>query len=313
MSYEKSLIAENTSAIPSAPVDVMREDMVVDPYRSSKALPKAMEAVENGQAPINSDKDVPVEPGEKTEEAVTLSPHMAALARKEQQFRRNEQALKVKEQALEAERAEIAELKAMKAKIAAKDFSGLENLVKYEDYTNYLIEKESSQTPEQQALKKLEAKLESLETSQKDDVSKRFEAAVTERRKAVTSLVESNEEYSTIKELKLQEAVVQHILDTWEHDEVDLSPEEAAKEVEAELLDRANKWTSLSKLKPKTTPEVEQKELPPLKPGIKTLTNNMAATGEIKRAVKPLHLMSDVERYAEARRRAEERLKQQGK
>ncbi len=312
MSYEKSLISDSPSAIPTQQPSIMREDREIDPYRHSKATVKATEA-QNGQANINSDKAIPAATEETPAETVTLSPHMAALARKEQKFRQNEQALKTREAALEKERAEIADLKALKAKIEAKDYSGLENLVKYEDYTNYLIEKESNLTPEQQALKKLEAKLEGLETSQKEDVSKRFEAAVNERRKAVVALVDTNEAYSSIKELKLQEAVVQHILDTWEHDNVDLSPEDAAKEVEAELIERAGKWSSLSKLKAKSDSTVEQKQLPPLKPGIKTLTNNMAATGEIKRTAKSFQHMSDTERYEEARRRAVEKLQQQGK
>lgn len=311
MSYEKSLISESTSALPQSNPLIMREDREIDPYRASKAHSKTMEAAESGQTTVNESEIKPVETTDKPPEAVTLSPQMAVLARKEQQFRRSQQELRAKEQALEAERAEIADLKALKAKLASKDYSGIEDLVKYDDYTNYLIEKESNLSPEQQALKKLEAKLETLESSQKEDVTKRFEAAVSERRKAVTQLVETSEEFSAIKELKMQEAVVQHILDTWEHDNVDLSPEEAAKEVEQELIDRAGKWSALTKLKPKAEPLLdEKKQLPPLKPGIKTLTNNMAATGEIKRAVKPLHLLSEAERYAEARRRAEEKLKQ---
>jgi len=302
MSYEKSPVVDNSAINQSAPAPMMREEREIDPYAHKRTTIKPPVNPEIGQLPIKSEAPRAEEPA-KPEETVTLSPQVAALAR-------NEQDLKAKAASLETERAEIAELKALKAKLAAKDFSGIEDLVKYDDYTQYLIEKSEASTPEQQALKALAAKVDGVEKAHKEDVEKRFEAAVNDRRKAVTSLVESNEEYSTIKELKMQEAVVQHILDTWENDSIDLSPEDAAKEVEAELLERAGKWASLSKLKAKTPTEDEKKQLPPLKPGIKTLTNNMAVSGEIKRPLRSFQNMSDSERYAEARRRAEEKLKQ---
>lgn len=307
MAYEKSAVAETTSALPQQSAPIMREDREINPYQRRAPKPGS------GQIPITSEAkgESLEEPKSTTEETVHLSPQVAALARKEQRFRREEQALKERVRTLDAEKAEIAELKALKTKLEAKDFSGIEDLVKYDDYTKYLIEKESNLSPEQQALKALASEVDGLKKSQKEDVEKRFESAVQDRRKAVTALVETDEAYSSIKELKMQEAVVQHILDTWEHDSIDLSPEEAAREVEQELIDRAGKWSALSKLKAKVEPTAdEKKQLPPLKPQIKTLTNNMAATGEVKRPVKSFQFMSDTERYAEARRRAEERLKQ---
>ena len=176
-----------------------------------------------------------------------------------------------KRQALEAERKEIAELKQIKAKLAEKDYSAVENLVNYDEYTNYLIDKSTKTTPEQEEIKKLYQKLESLEKNQQDDVSKRFDAAVNERRNAVKELVLKDESFTTIKELKAEETVVQHILDTWENDNIDLTVEQAAKEVEELLLEKATKWASLTKVKGTLQ---EKKELPSLKPGVKTLTKN---------------------------------------
>lgn len=310
MSYESSPIAETTSAIPSQGQPIMREPKEVDPYRN--AQPRVPRET-NGQTAISGEKakaEVPV----VSAESIQLSPQMAALARREQANRRKDQEVRAREQSLEAGLKEFEELKALKAKLAAKDYSGIEDLVKYDEYTNYLIEKQGNSSPEAQALKKLSEEVENVKKSQKDDIEKRFDAAVQERRKAVNLLVETNEDFSSIKELKLQEAVVKHILDTWENDGIDLDPLEAAKEVEKEILDRAGKWSALSKLKSQTSvTEGEKKSLPPLKPGIKTLTNNMAATGEIKRPVKSFQHMTDSERYAEARRRAEEKLKLQGR
>jgi hypothetical protein len=231
-----------------------------------------------------------------------ISPQLAALARREAKLRQEATAL-------ENERVEIAELKALKEKLAKKDYSELKKFVDYDEYTNYLIEQSSKEDPNQQAIVALKSEVESLRESQKQDIDKRYEAIVGERRRLVKDLVETNPEFSTIKELKHEETVVQHILDTYEDEGVELSPEEAAKEVEQALLEEAKTWTSLSKLK---SAEPEKKDEPKADPKVKTLTNTMQATGEIKRNSKPLHLIqSDVERWREARLRAQD--KAQGK
>lgn len=309
MGYEREAIVDSGTPLPATPGHVMREERVFEPYRTVAKAPKAEVG---GQSTTDvAQVAKPAEPGSVTEETVTLSGPAAALARKEQKFRQAEQALKAKDAALEAERAEIADLKALKAKLAAKDYSGIESQVPYNEYTNYLIEKGSSEDPVQAKIKELDSKIDSVEKARLDDVSKRFDAAVAERKKAVVALVDSDAAYSRIKKAGAQEAVLQHILDTWEHDSVDLSPEQAAKEVEELLKERAQKWASLNE---ESVPaEAAQKQLPPLKTGVKTLTNNMSATGEIKRPVKSFQGMTDAERYAEARRRAEEKLGAQRK
>jgi len=316
MSYEVENIGSNVVG-PNLPKEIMREERVVDHRAQDRRIQKAQEAVQAREAAPKSgqintsansvESEVPQSP---PVESVTLSPAAAALARKEAKFRQQQQELKTKESELEADRKEIADLKALKAKIAAKDYSGLEGMVDYNDYTNYLIEKSSQSTPEQDEIKNLASKLDSMEKAQQDDISKRFEAAVNERRTAVKQLVGSDDTYSTIKGLKAEETVVQHILDTWEHDRVDLTVEQASKEVEDLLQEKATKWANLSKVKAPVSQE--KKELPPLKSGVKTLTNNMAPTGEIKRPNKSFENMSQDDRYKEAYRRAQEKLVNKG-
>lgn len=306
MSYERELIAENTQALTTQPQIQMREERVVDPYRVKP--PRAADLTNKIGQIDKIASATPEEPVAKAEESLTLAPAAAALARKEQKFRQQEQDLKVRELALDKERAEIADLKATKAKLANKDYSGIENLVKYDEYTNYLIEKEQGTDPSQEAIKKLEAEVREVKEAQKSDVDKRYEAAVNERRKVVADLVAKDESYPSIKKLKYEEHVVQHILDTWENDNVDLSPEQAAKEVEEILQAKAKEWASL--LKQEAVEAPAEKILPPLKAGIKTLTNNVTQSGELKRPNKSFQGMSDAERYAEAKRRAEEKLKQ---
>lgn len=296
MSYEKTAVADSTAAIPTSQPQQMREAREISPYANVKA----------SQPVINSSEAA--EPA-KSAETVTLSPQMAALARKEQKFRQNEQAIKAREAALEERAAKLAKMEALEAKIRSGDYSDIDELVGYDKFTQWKLDKANATTPEQEALKKLEEKLGGVEKAMQDDVTKRFEAAVNERRNAVKQLVETDTAYASIKKLNMQEAVVQHILDTWEHDNTELTPAEAAKEVSEILKEKAKTWSSILEEAP--APAVEDKKsLPPLKQGIKTLTNQMTQTGDIKRPNKPLHGMSDGERYAEARRRAEEKLKQ---
>jgi hypothetical protein len=253
----------------------------------------------------------PAEDAKPPEETVALSPQVTALARKEAKFRQSQLALKAERDALEADKAEIAQLKALKAKLAAKDYSGLDDLVDYNEYTNHITTKLASTDPNQQALKKLEDEIKGVKKAHEESISQQFEAAVKERRAAVISLVESNPEFASIKELKQQEAVVQHILDTWEHDEIDLSVEQAAQEVEELLIEEAKKWASITKIRPESSAAEEKKPLPALKSPAKTITNQMT-TSDVKAPLKPYYQMSESERYAEARRRVLEKMQKQG-
>jgi len=300
MAYEKQAIAEPTSAVAVQSLPpVMREEKIHDPYRNRAGVPKAVgqpDKVE-GTAAIES---------KPTEETVKLSPQVAALARKEQRFRAQQQELEKDRAALAADKTEIAQLKAMKEKLAAKDYSGLEGLVDYNDYSQYQVNKLNGADPVRDELSKLTNKISEIEKSAQDNVTKQFEAAVSERRIAVTELVEKDPQFQRIKKAKAQEAVVQHILDTWEHDSKELSVDQAAKEVEEILVEKAKQWAALLEEEKAAPVEDAKKQLPPLKQGLKTLTNQVTTGGLTPR--KSLQGLNDSERWAEARRRAEERL-----
>lgn len=304
-------------------VPTMREEKTIESFADHKARVAAAMAKAAGtttDAPVKTDAPITndnaaAEPAKVDEVSRPLSPQLAALARKEQKFREEQRKLKVAEQALEAERKEIAELKELKAKLAAGDYSAADKLVDYEKYTQHKLGKD----PKAEELESLRTDIAKLKADQEKDLNERFESAVNQRRVAIKTLMATDDasQFKAIKELKAEEAVVQHILDTWENDSVELTPEDAAKEVEAALKEKAQKWASIYETKKEPTTEVvpaietvEKRELPPLKTGMKTLTNNMASTGQIKPPVRPLHLMTEQERYVEARRRYEEKLKQ---
>jgi hypothetical protein len=315
MSYEVEPI---DSSVQSAPLSAPREDRVIQTYGGKGRLEAAQARVASAQGNMSEGSTEDASGSSSgtgdPQAEVKLSPKAAILARREQQFRKQQQAIRAKEAELEAKLAKVARFEALESKLAAKDYSALDEMVDYGEFSQYQLSKANSSDPRSEEVKALKDKIEKIEKSSEETLALQFEAAVTERRNAVKSLVSSNEEYSSIKELGQEEAVVQHILDTWEHDSIELDPEQAAKEVEDLLLERASKWSSLSKLKKKSPEDPAQKPLPPMKQqGVKTLTNQITTSGPSKAQRPAFHHMSEAERYAEARRRAVERLEQQRK
>src|SRR5437899_5789437 len=155
---------------------------------SSYRAPKKTISVSTGMdlkqtmsgAPAEENRQAkPVVETEQAPKEVTLSPQLTALARREAKFRQQEQAFKSEQSKLEAERAEIAELKAIKAKLATKDYSGLEELgVDYNDYSNYLLKKLNDTDPKDVAINELKVELQNIKTQQQQSVSKQYEATI---------------------------------------------------------------------------------------------------------------------------------------
>ncbi len=313
MAYELATIADSAGPVSNMSPGINREEMNVNSFTSADTrLANAIAKLQGkpiAEMPKNNAGNISEV---VTDEPVTsggslpLSPQLAALARKEQKLRQDQKALKASELAIQKERQEYAELKRLKEKIAAGDYSEAEKLIDYEKFTQAKLGRD----PRTEELEKVRSEIAELKANQDKDVEDRFKSAVQQRRTAVKELIAKDDTFKAIKTKKVEEAVVQHILDTWEEDEIELSPEEAAQDIEKELKARAKEWASLIEEEVVAEPVVEKKELPPLKTGMKTLTNNMAATGEIKRPMKPLHMMTDTERYAEARRRYEDKLAQ---
>jgi len=304
MSFEREALPDSSSIINPSQMP-MREERTVDPYAVRAPRPPG------GQQDIRRD-NLTSEP-RAPEETVKLSPQVAALARREQKFRQEKMEFERNRASLAKEREDIAQYKAMKEKLAAKDYSGLDGLVDYNDYSQYQINKYAGQDPVQERLTHLDKKIADIEKFSEDNANKQFEAAVSERRQAAKQLIDSSQNFPMIKKANAQEAIVHHILDTWENDKdkngnpIELSIEEAAKEVEEGLKERAREWSALLQDQQETK-EIQtapdRKVLPALKPQMKTLTNQ-AIAGDLKRPAKPYSLMTnDAERWAAARERA---------
>ncbi len=141
------------------------------------------------------------------------------------------------------------------------------------------MEQQSKQDPAQAALKSLEAKVDKLQNDQEQTVSKQYEATVKQYKKEIDDLIAKDENFVTIKEEGLSDAVLQHILDSFHEDGVVLSVEEASKDIEDYLVEQALRMANLTKVKAKLAPPVEEKKTlpPPVKSGLRTLTNDVTS------------------------------------
>lgn len=235
-------------------------------------------------------------------ESVRLSPQLSALARKEQAYRQREQALKAREQEMEEKLADAEKFSQLKSKLSSKDYSEAEALgLDYEGYTQYLLNKQTGESPEAARYKPLEEKVSTLEKKLEENTTKQFDATVAEYRKEIAVFVGSTPDFQGLKDPENQKAILQLILDDFEKDGVETTIEQAAKDVKAYLADEAKRLSVFLE-----KPAVEEKK--PLPPptrtsGLKTLTQQVT-TGAADAPLKSLQHMSESERYAEARRRA---------
>jgi hypothetical protein len=261
---------------------------------------------ENKNQTIHNETAAPEASG-TTEESVKLSPQISALARKEQAFRQREIALKQREKDLELDLASAREFKELKEKLSAKDFSQAEKLgLNYDEYVKYKIDQVNGEDPNAQALKKLEGEIESLKKGQEESAQQEFEETVLAYKKEILAQTANNPEFAGIKKLGAEQHVLQLILDSWEEDGIELSVQDACKDVVTWLKAQSDTLGEVFK------PVEEPKKLPPPRPGVKTLTNDMRVTGKEAAPQVPLHKLSEAERFAEARRRVMARRQQQG-
>ena len=237
------------------------------------------------------------------EESVKLSPQISAIARKEQAQRRREQALAQREREFEAKLADAEKYSQLKSKIAVKDYSAADELgLTYDEYTQYLVDKQASVNPEEQRYKTLEERQTALEKAQEEQTVKEFQHNQSLWKAEIAKVVAENEAFSTIKELGMEDAVLRHVNDSFDEDDVELTVEQAAKEIEDALVQRAEKFASVTKIKNRS--QEPQKALGAPKTSPKTITQSMTTTSQ-KQASKPFHLLSESEQIAEAIRRVQ--------
>lgn len=240
------------------------------------------------------------QPSSSQEESVTLSPKVSAIARREQAQRQREAALKQRETDLAAKLAKAEQFEKLQERIKAKDYSAAEELgLTYEEYTNHLVTKQAEKNPQEERTAKLEKELADFKKSQEEQVLRDYEANQKLWKQEISRVVSSGDEFSSIKELGAEHLVLQHINDSFEEDNIELTAEQAAKEIEDTLVERAEKLASLTKIQ-------KRFEVPTKRLGApKTITQTTTVSSQ-KPVRKPFHLMSESEQIAEAYRRVQE-------
>jgi len=266
---------------------------------------------ENGNQTIPNET-VQVADSTAAAESVKLSPQLSALARKEQAFRQRELALKQKEES-QAEDLKLAqEFKELKAKLSAKDFSQAEQLgLNYDEYVKYKIDQANGEDPNLQKFKTLEDEIQKMKKTQEESDKQAFEETVSAYKKEIFTAVETDPKFLKVKRFEDQDSegktftgmdvALNLILDAWEKDNEEMTVQQALVDTEMFITERAKKMAALIE-EPK--PAVEERRLPPPKPGVRTLTNQMQPTAVEAKPAVPLSKLPDAERYAEARRRA---------
>jgi hypothetical protein len=257
---------------------------------------------------VNKPKEEPTEPAlapvpeVPAEESVTLSPKVSAIARKEQAIRAREKALVQKEKEQAEKLAKAEKYEQLKAKIANKDYSALdEEGVAYEEYVKHELNKEASKDPSQERIKKLEEETAALRKAQEESVVKEYQANQALWKQEIVKVVSENPEFSTIKKAGKEDLVLQHINESFEEDDIELSVEEASKDIEEALKEKAKEWAALLETGEKVP---EAKVLGAPKTKINTITQNMTTTSQAVKS-KPFHLMSEHEQIQEAIRRVQ--------
>lgn len=214
--------------------------------------------------------------------AVTLSPQLTALARRQQKLQQEIQAQRDKEASWATEKANYVPKTELKAKLQENAAQALAEMgTTYEEITELLLAQQQGDDP----VKSLRKDFDQLKQSQEEQITKQYESTLKQYRAEADQLVSSDlKAFHLINKGKHQDAVVQHIVDTWKEspDQV-LTVAQAAKEVE-EIL-RENAKEAAEALKELEEPVAEtaaptQKTLPPPQKtaALRTLTNSVDAT-----------------------------------
>jgi len=224
--------------------------------------------------------------GEETRPpAVTLSPQLSALARKQQKLQAEIQAQREKEAAFEASKADFVPKSAFKDKLKQNAAEALAELgTNYDELSQLMLAQAQGADPNAERIERLTSEVENLKKSQEENVNKQFEATLKQYKAETDALVASDPKaFHFILKENLQDDVVQHIVDTWKDDpDQVLTVAQAAKEVEEVFREKAKAIAEhLKELEPAEAPAAQsQKTLPPPKTAAapKTLTEQVAAS-----------------------------------
>lgn len=255
-------------------------------------------------APVKSGQSDTIE--ETAAPSVTLSPQLTALSRKQQALQREIAAFKAEKAEWESKQGDYVQKSAFKAKFQSNSDEALQELgTDYEELTRLKLAQLQGADP----IQELKSEIESLKKSQDDNVNKQYDATLKQYRAEADALIAADPRvYHLINKGGHQDAIVQHIVETWqENPEKVLTVEQAAKEIEEVLRENAKAYAdALKELEPPVEEKPVQKTLPPPKrPEARTLTQSVETVPT--RTYGQFQHLSMKERIAQAAARAQQR------
>lgn len=192
-----------------------------------------------------------------------------AQAKREKIWRQKLQAMEQKTQSLEAKLMAREELKSLmpsasdyvpKSRLKSDLYGALADAgITPDDMTQYFANAPSQEVREIQELrnytKSLEEKISQMDNRFQERDSAQYQQALNQIRSDVKSLVVNSPEFETVQATGSHETVVRLIEKMFKETGTVMTVEEAAMEVENELMDQAIKLANLPKIKQKLTPQ----------------------------------------------------------
>jgi hypothetical protein len=235
-------------------------------------------------------KDAPAVETAASKDGDFLSPKFAALSRKEKALRAEQRKFEEERKAWQAQKqtqdAELESAKSWKTRLAQDPYGVMLESGLTADQVAALMMNQPD--PKDQQLTLVQKEMAAIKKAQEDLIKQQQEAQTQAYQDAlkqisadVKSLVDSNDEYETIRAWGRHQDVVDLIEATYKADGRLMTNEEAAKEVEDYLVEEALKFTQLKKIQAKLAPAAPTEaaalktETPAQKTTANTLTNRM--------------------------------------
>jgi antitoxin component HigA of HigAB toxin-antitoxin module len=208
------------------------------------------------------------------------------FARKEKQLRRMQQQLQQEKQAMEAklkgyETDYVPKSRIKEDPITAMMEAGYSHEEIYQRLLNSTPNTDPTIKAMENKIKALEDRLANGQKQAEESTQQQYQQAVKQIDREIKLMVDSDNEFETIKASEAHSAVTELIEQTYKDEGYLMDIKEAARQVENYLVEQGLKMAQLNKVKSKLQPTVEEIQAKPTTKAAtttvtpKTLTNNM--------------------------------------
>ena len=249
--------------------------MEITPVEPQETAPvegvEALETAPAGDTAPPPKKDESPEEKKILLERLNLQKQRKAFLRQQAQFKKEREEWEAQRQQTQAPQRD------WKQELAKDPMSVLKEAgISYEQLTNSIL---NGPNPQDQTLAELREEIRQLREGQtktqeeiKNAQTRQYEQALKQIGNDVKMLVQGNEEFEMIEKMQAEEAVTAYIEHKFNDAGVLLSIEEAAREVEEYLTEKALEISNAKKIQAKRAP-VAPPAPAPAKPGLRTLTH----------------------------------------